>query len=321
MIWDSKQIPQQAGAVPIHRVIWDFFKMLVIAVMCGFGFSIAAAGITLLLTGSAEARRLHKDYLPASPSDTTGNASEIDGADSEDSSPAPGALFLGDGCESTSLKAIERDWHVRIDGRRIEVRVMQTFKMPAESAEAATFHVQLVKGAHMESISAQTSTKDWAGNIFRTDEYDRLTPAEYLNLSRIGILASHSSLGTVTTSPIVGLSPDDLIVISYTYVVTLEPQDGLPAFILPLEAEGNYAARGLPETDEPASIPSSTSMPMARSGTRGAVWVEWIGDKPWRVTGLPEDADVEMSKSLIGGFSWATGEIQTGARFHLSWAL
>ena len=321
MIWVSRQIPQQAGAASIHRVIWDFFKMLVIAVLCGFGVSIAAAGITLLLTGSAEARRLHKEYLTASPSVITGNAGEIDGAAHDDLAPSPGALFLGDGCESTSLKAIERDWHVRIDGRHVEVRVMQTFKVPAESAEAATFHVQLVKGAHMESISAQTSTKDWAGNIFRADEYDRLTPAEYLNLSRIGILASHSSHGTVTTSPIVGLSPDDLIVISYTYVVRLEPQDGLPAFILPLEAEGDYASSGLPATNKSAAIPSSTSMPMARLGTRGTVWVEWIGGKPWRVTGLPEDADVEMSNSRIEGFSWATGEIQAGARFHLSWTL
>jgi hypothetical protein len=320
MIWESRQDSQQAGAGHMHLVIWDFLKMLATAVLCGLAVSIAAAGITLLLTGSAEARRFQKEpATTAAP-----RAVEIEDIENDDLSPTPGTLLLGDGCDSLALTAIERDWQVRIDGKRVEVRVMQTFQLPADSTEVATFHVQLIKGARMQSLAAQSSTNDWAGDLISTDAYDRLTPAEYLSLSRNRILASHSLQGTVMTSPMLGLKSEEAITIEYTYVMTLDDVNGSSALVLPLEADGDYAVNGRAPVDSDRASPTSLMSPpgsATKPAVRGAVWVEWIGSKPSRVMGLPAEADLEISKSRIEGFSWATREIQPGARFQLSWEL
>jgi hypothetical protein len=311
MIWESSQPSQQAGTTRTQLVIWDFLKMLATAVLCGLAVSVVVAGITLLLTRSAEARMFQKGTAtkPAAP------AVSVDDVDNDDYSPTPGELLLGEGCESIFLKAMERDWQVRIDGKRVEVRVMQTFRLPAESAQAATFQVQLIKGARMVGIAAQSSTKDWAGQVISVDDYNRLTPAEYLNLSRNQILASHSSGGTVMTSPLLGLSSGDLITIEYTYVMTLDASEGFPALILPLEASEKYAASGLLVADNEDAIPPS------RRPVRGSVWVAWTGNKPSRVMGLPDDADLEISKSRVEGFSWAARDLQPGATFQFAWTL
>ena len=209
MIWESRKELQQPGAPHMRVVAWDFLKMLVAAVLCGLAVSITAAGITLLLTGSAEARLFQKEFT------TAVQTSEFDVANSDVLVPTPGALVLGDGCDGTLLNAIERDWQVRIDGERVEVRVMQAFQLPAESAEVATFHVQLIDGARLQSLAAQSSTRDWAGLVISAEEYDRLTPEEYLTLSRNKILASSSPRGTVMTSPLMGLNSGGLITIEY----------------------------------------------------------------------------------------------------------
>ena len=315
-IWESTNASTQAGAARVHLVIWDFLKMLVAAILCGLAVSIAVAGITLLLTGSAEARLVQKERV--APEAT--RVHETENAEIDDPSPTPGALLLGEGCENIVLNAIERDWQVRIDGKHVEVRVMQTLQLPAESTEVATFHVQLINGARIKSLAVQSATKDWAGHLLSADAYERLTPAENLNLSRNRILASHSSRGTVLTSPLLGLKSGEAITIAYTYVMTLDVADDSFAFILPLEAEDKYNATGLPAFANHDAVTSSTRSTRWQS-TRGAVWVEWVGRKPTRVMGLPAEADLEISKSRIGGFSWTTHEIQPGARFQLAWTL
>jgi len=311
MIWESSQPSPQAGTTRTQLVIWDFLKMLATAVLCGLAVSVAVAGITLLLTGSAEARMFQKETAR----ETAAPAVTVDDVEGDDPSPTPGALLLGEGCDSIPMNAMERDWQVRIDGRRVEVRVMQTFQLPAETAEAAIFRVQLIKGARMVGIAAQSSTKDWAGQVISADDYNRLTPAEYLNLSRNQLLASHSSGGTVITSPILGLSAGDLITIEYTYAMTLDATEGFPALILPLEATEEYAASGLLVADNEDTIP------LSRRPTRGSVWVAWTGSKPSRVMGLPAEADLEISKSRVEGFSWAARELAPGATFHFAWTL
>ena len=316
MIWESRQVAQQAVTGRKHIVAWDFLKMLAAAVLCGLAVSIAAAGIALLLTSSAEARLFQKEPVTAA-SNSIAHTSEVDELEIDDLSPAPGALLLGDGCERTSLNAIERDWQVRIDGKRVEVRVMQTFQLPVEPTDVATFHVQLIKGARMQSLAAQSSTKEWAGHMISADEYDRLTPAEYLSRTRSRLIVAHSPRGTVTTSPFLGLKSEDLINIEYTYVMNLDAAGGKSTFILPLEASDDYVGIGRPSADHDGAFPLSRKS----TTTRGAVWVEWIGSKPRRVMGLPVDADLEFSKSLIEGFSWSTREIHPGARFQLDWAL
>ena len=309
MIWESRKEIQQPGAPHMRVVAWDFLKMLAAAVLCGLAVSITAAGITLLLTGSAEARLFQKEFT------TTAQTNEFDVANSDALVPTPGALLLGDGCDGTFLNAIERDWQVRIDGERVEVRVMQAFQLPAESAEVATFHVQLIDGARMLSIAAQSSAKEWAGQVINAEEYDHLSPEEYLTLSRNKILASSSPRGTVVTSPLMGLNAGELITVEYKYVIALDSADGISAFVLPLETEEPFADSHYNMGD------NDTSPSTGWQATKGAVWVEWVGRKPLRVTGLPADADVEMSTSRIEGFSWATHAIQPGAHFQFAWTM
>ncbi len=317
MIWENTQASQQAGPARMQLVVWDFLKMLVAAILCGLAVSITAAGITLLLTGGAEARPLQKAPVMAA-AQTIAHIIDRDDAETDDLSPTPGVLLLGDGCESISLAAIERDWRVRIEGNLIDVRVMQTFQLPAEAVEVATFHARLMKGARMQSLAAQSSTQDWAGHVISADEYDRLTPAQYLKLSRHQLLTSHSPRGVVMTSPFLGLKSGDLITIEYAYEMTLDSADGPATFMLPLEAADEYAANSLPMVDRGGAL----SYNRTNTGpTRGAVWVNWIGHKPSRVTGLPVEADLDVSMSRVDGFSWAIREIQPGARFQIAWTL
>jgi hypothetical protein len=99
----------------------------------------------------------------------------------------------------------------------------------------------------------------------------------------------------------------------------LDGADGISAFVLPLEAAEEYTDHGLPVTAKgEGNFPDK-----GRNAhpTRGAVWVNWIHHRPLRVFGLPVEADLETSNSRIEGFSWATREIQPGARFQIAWAL
>lgn len=319
MILESSQTSQQTRPVRVQLVAWDLFKMLVTAILCGLAVSIAAAGVALMLAGNAEARVLRKE--PVKDVATQPIAQSIDLAETDDNDllPTPGALLLSDGCERVSLVAIERDWNVRIDGKRVKVRVMQTFQLPAEAVEMATFHVQLVKGARMQSLDAQSSTRDWSGYLLSAEEYERLTPAQYLHFSRTKMLTSHSVRGTVMTSPFLGLRSEDLFTIAYSYEMILDSAGGMSAFVLPLETAEEYNDHGL------AAPAKGEGTFLAKKGnaypTRGAVWVNWISHRPSRVFGLPVEVDLEMSNSRIEGFSWATREIHPGARFQIAWAL
>ena len=309
--WQGGHLSSSTDIARVQLMIWDLLKMLVTAVLCGLAVSIAAAGLTLLLSGNAEARLFQKE---SATSALTTAAEKVE-MQSGDPSPAPGVLLLGEGCESITLNAIERDWQVRIDDKQINVRVMQAFRLPAEAVEVATFRVQLIRGARMVRLAAQSPTKDWAARVISADQYDRLTPTEYLKLSRDQILASASPRGTVVTSPFIGLKADDLITIEYSYVMDAQSVAGFLSLVLPLEAECENGVDGSPAagTDGLPALP-------AKPATRGAVWVEWIGNQPTRVLGLPIEADVELSQTRIQGFSWATDEIEPGARFHLAWA-
>ena len=316
MIWQSRSASPSSTTTHTQLVIWDFLKMLVTAAIGGLLVSVAVTGITLLLTGNAEARMFQKELQTAVLMEVV----ETDEMESDVPPPAPGMLLTGEECESTALAAIERDWRVRISDKRVDVRVMQTFRLPAKSPEVATFHVQLIRGARLYRLAAQSSTQDWAGQVITADRYDRLTPVEYLELSRHQILASHSSNGAVMTSPFIGLKSADLVTIEYSYEMILPATGDISTFDLPLEAEEERGINRTPaiDADNGFALPAT---PVTRPVIRGAVWVEWIGNKPTRVIGLPVDADLEVSKARIEGFSWVTDEIQPGARFHLAWMM
>ncbi len=316
LIRESRHAPRQVGANPMRVVIWDFLLMLGAAILAGLAVSIAAAGITLLLAGSAEARRLQQGAVDA----VVSLAIESDDVETRDLAPMPGIVLLGDGCTRIPLSAFERDWQVRINGNQVDVRVMQAYQLPDEATDVATFHVQLMKGARMRSLSAQSLRQDWSGHLISAEAYQRLTTAEYLSLTSKQILTSFTTHGTVVTSPIVGLKSGELLTIAYTYTYALV-LDGTASgqtFILPLEVPDEHEMTLRSSVEITSAFDSS--MVIATPPIRGAVWVAWTGGKPSRVLGLPFDADLEISNSRIEGFSWATDGILPGAVLHLAWA-
>ncbi len=303
----------QQGAVSMHAAMWNTVKMLIAAIFCGVGVSVIAAGIAIVLAGDAEARLVQKET--ASPASAT-PSSHIDDTkvNNEEEFPAtPGALLIGDGCDGVSLPAIERDWKVSIDGNRIGVRVMQAFQLPDESANVATFHVQLPRGARLRSLAAQTQDKDLAGHLMSDEQYDRLTPATYLKLTHNRLLVSHSVNGTVMTSPILNMRADEVITIQYTYEIAPDGDSESPSFKLPL-APGDHSANRIPAVADEAI--ASKQPPI-----KGSLWVEWVGRKPTQIVGLPTDADLEVSKARVDGFSWAAKDIAPGAILQLAWSL
>ncbi len=320
MIQQTEDNSRIDGAASVQFAIWDVCKMLAAAVLGGLAISVSAAGITLLLSRGAEAHGLPRVATSMPASQTIAKPDDQDPSeDGEmDLSPTPGAILLGDGCDYQFLSATERDWQVRIDGKRIDVRVMQTFQLPAEGMELATFHVQLIKGARIQNFAAQTSTRDWAGQVISAAQYEQLTPAQYLSLSRDRILASHSRHGTVVTSPFIGLKPRELLTIEYAYVMTLDSEGGMAGFSLLLDQEEGASANRFPETKGDDGTHSHGKD--GGKSTRGAVWVNWTGNRPSRVLGLPTEAALKLAASRVEGFSWETAEIQPGARLQLAWA-
>lgn len=300
--------PQQAS-VSTHAAMWSTLKMLIAAIFCGVTVSLLAAGIAIVLANDAEARPIEKDIATTAvqrPDDIRAN-------DNEEFPPTPGALLIGDGCDGMSLQAIERDWQVSIDGNRIRVRVMQAFVLPAESSQVANFHVQLPRGARLRSLAAQTQNKDLAGHLISDEQYDRLTSATYLKLTHNRLLVSHSANGTVMTSPILNLRADEVVTIQYAYEIAADGENGNSSFKLPL-APADHSADGTLAAAEHGFVSQS---PL----TKAAVWVEWVGRKPTKVVGLPVDADLEITKSRVEGFSWAASDIRPGASLQLAWSL
>lgn len=298
----------QPSSISIHAAMWNTAKMLMAAIFFGVSVSLLAAGIALVLANDAEARSIERDTATAAVQSTD----DIQANDNEEFPPTPGALLIGDGCEGLSLQAIERDWQVSIDGKHIVVRVMQAFILPADSSQVASFHVQLPRGARLRSLAAQTQDKDFAAQLMSDEQYDRLTPATYLKLTHNRLLVSHSASGTVMTSPMLNLHADEVVTIQYSYEIAADGNGGSASFKLPLApsdqvTDGTRAAAGGALSKTPS--------------TKAAVWVEWIGRKPTHVVGVPTDADLEISKSRVDGFSWAAKEIRPGALLQLAWSL
>ena len=304
----GSQAPQ--GGVSMHAALWNTIKMLVAAIFCGLAVSFVAAGIAIVLASEAEARLLKRETTSTAPP----RLDDIEADDSKEALAAtPGTLLIGDGCDSLPLQAVERDWQVRIDGNRIDVRVMQAFQLPAGSVEVATFHVQLPKGAGLRSLAAQTSGKDWSGHLISDDQYDRLAPADYLTLTRNRLLVSLASGGTIMTSPIMDLQAGEVVTIQYSYEIASDGEGGRSSFELPL-APASHSTGWIPAAAEGIHPSKSQS-------TKGAIWVEWGNKNPSQVWGLPVDAALEISKSRIEAFSWSTQEIEPGAQLQLVWSL
>ena len=144
MTWARRKASPSPGVDRMHFVMWDFLKMFLAAILCGVAVSIAAAGIALVLSNDAYAAAPFND-----PENADARQKEQAPKSDAESQAFPGVLLIGSGCDADPLDAVERDWKVTINGKRIDVRVMQTFIMPAGDAMAATFNASLPAGARL----------------------------------------------------------------------------------------------------------------------------------------------------------------------------
>lgn len=289
-----------SAAERMHLVLRDFLKLVTAAVLCGLAVSFAAAGVALLLSSTAEAR--------------SGSVGETGDRDA-----VPGVLVVGAGCDGIELAAMERDWYVRIAAKTIEVRVMQTWVLPNDTEGVAVFQVRLPRGGRLMALSAQTPTGDWAGQKIRADTYARMSPATYLDLTRRKLLVRFSPDGEITTSPLTGLSANDIVVVQYTYLVRIDSTTPPDRLELPLEPANATGPVSLPQAD--ADDPAA---PMRAAGVKASVWVEWDDRKPTRMLRMPHDASLEHDASparAVAGLSWTAVALKPGEKFRLAWRI
>ena len=281
-----ENITLRAPVAQIRFAFWDVVKMLGTAVLCGLAFSIAAAGLTLLLSANAD-------------------AGEMRGADGDNTHGAPGTLQIGAGCDGTLRDALERDWVVRIDSGSVEVRVMQTWLMPSEFAGAAVFQVRLPQGAHLKTLAAETQNREWQGRKITAAAFAKLSPSAYLDWTRNQLLVTTSADGSVSTSPIINLQPDETLVVQYTYLMKLDADKTNGRLQLALHPLDN----------------STADRRTAPEHSRGSVWVEWGRQKPAHMIEFPHDAALERENNVIAGLSWASPALQPGEKFRLAWSM
>ena len=144
MTWERRKASPAAAVDRMHFVMWDFLKMFLATVICGIAVSLTAAAITLVLSNAAYAAPLVND------SNVSGTRHSAPPAPSIIETQAfPGVLLFGDGCDADLLDATDRDWKITINGKYIDVRVMQTFIMPPGDATAATFNASLPAGVRL----------------------------------------------------------------------------------------------------------------------------------------------------------------------------
>ena len=125
MTWERRKASPVAEVNRMHFVMWDFMKMLLATVICGIAVSLAAAAITLVLSNAAYAAAPINDLNVSSTRHNAPPAPSI-----FETRAFPGVLMSGNGCDADLLDVTDRDWKVTINGKYIDVRVMQTFVMP-----------------------------------------------------------------------------------------------------------------------------------------------------------------------------------------------
>jgi hypothetical protein len=297
--WARKKASPQVAVDRLHFVTLDFLKMLTLAMLCGLGISIAASILVVLISSAAEARAPSARPV-ATPSRQV-----------EQAAPTPGSLRIGDGCDGVELSAVERDWYVRVLPPKVEVRVMQTFMLPEGEAVVAMFQVQLPQGAVLRNMSASTEQSEWQGKVMSVHAANALSPAGYRMLTRDKFLAIADEFGMITTSPLVDLRGDEVLIVQYTYVLS---GNDMRRLILPLESEDDFPASEL-------NTPNQNEWsPGRRHAASASVWVEWPDALPNQVS-APAGTAIDWSRAHVQGVSWSTTASHPGAKFVLSWSM
>ena len=298
MTWERRKASPLAAVNRMHFVMWDFLKMLLATVICGIAVSLAAAAITLVLSNAAYAATLFND------SNVSGTRHSAPPAPSIiETQVFPGALLFGDGCDADLLDATDRDWKITINGKYIDVRVMQTFIMPPGDATAATFNASLPAGVRLLRFNVHTSGSFWQGQVVNSEKYDELTAIDLRQLSRRGILIVQNDEGVISTDAIINIAASEAVTVEYTYRTTTEDAKASQDLFVVLANEniGTIQLAG-------SRAPNAT------------VWVEWVGNNPSHLTHVPGGAFLDTADSKITGLSWTGSQSGAGTRFHLAWS-
>ncbi len=299
--WTNKKaLPQQAVGRG-QFALWDFLKMFFAAVICGVVVSIIGAGLAVVLAQEAYA-------ITFPPAKSAANINEVksDADTSTAMQPSPGMLFIGDDCgsEADIVEAVERDWKVTINGKNIDVRVMQTFIMPNSEAAAATFGALLPTGARLLRLTAHTTATIWQSEVFDVNSYARLSSADFRKFSRRGLLMVQDDDGAISTEAIVNVSASETVTIEYTYRITADETPDAQLLDVSL---ANYSNVGNQNANQ--------------NSARGTVWVEWLGKTPSKIVNVPSGAALEATGARITGLSWSTDQLDSARRFQLAWLM
>ena len=301
MTWASKKASPQQAVGRAQFALWDFLKMFFATVVCGVVVSMIAAGLALLLAQDAYAIT----FPPVSGAANTSQV-KLDVDTSTDMQPSPGMLFIGDGCgsEADIVDAVERDWKVTINGKNIDVRVMQTFVMPESEAMAATFGALLPTGARLLRLTAHTPATIWQSKVFDANSYAQLSIADFRKFSRKGLLIVRENDGAISTEAIINVSSSETITIEYTYRITADETPSAQQLDVSLANTSNVGNQNANQ-----------------QSARGTVWVEWLGKTPSKIVNVPSGAALEATGTRITGLSWSTDQLDTARRFQLAWSM
>ena len=297
MTWTNKKASPQQAAGRGQFALWDFLKMFFAVVVCGVVVSIIGAGLAVVL-----AQEAYAITFPPAKSAANKNEAKVDVDTSTVMQPSPGMLFIGDGCgsEADIVEAVERDWKVTINGKNIDVRVMQTFIMPDSEAMGATFGALLPTGARLLRLTAHTTAAIWQGKVFDANSYAQLNIADFRKFSRKGLLIVQDDDGAISTDAIINVSATEAITIEYTYRITADETPDAQLLNVPL---ANHINAG------------------NQHSARGTVWVEWLGKTPSKIINVPSGAALEATGTRITGLSWSTDQLDSARRFQLAWSM
>lgn len=290
MTWARRKASPAAAVDRMHFVMWDFLKMFLATVMCGIVVSLVAAGIALVLSNDA--------YAAANPAP---EALTVESAGEQQAHP--GVLMISSGCDADAIDATERDWKVTINGKYIDVRVMQTFIVPEGDSTAATFSAALPPGARLLRLNAHTSGSMWQGKVFDAKSYGLLTDVDFRKYARSGMLIVQNDDGAISTDAIINIAATEAVTIEYTYRMATANVEASQSLVVAL-------------TNGEALIGATKNL-----ATTGTVWVEWVGTTPSRLTRLPAGAYLETTGTKITGLSWTIDQLKADAPFQLAWAM
>jgi hypothetical protein len=284
----------------------DFVKLFAGAVASGLAVSLIAAGIALVLSGSAEASPSAKPALVKSLPQLTSGKTGSDEFE-QDADTVPGSLKIGGGCDSEPVDAIEREWMVSIDGATAKVRVMQSFTMPKDAGTVAFFDAVLPAKAKLVDLKVFGGERTWEGRVMTAEAMAKLDREGFRKLDEKGVVLMWVDSRYVSTDQLVNLVPGETVTVDYTYAIAVEGKDGTGALVLNL-APRNMPGAGTTLHDKPAPV-------------SGTVWVDFVGALPKKIKRADSALVLDESATGVHGASWFSPALDKAETFSIAWDL